>query len=403
MGNPLTKEQFLQRHQADLQANGFDIQFAAFVDYLFDLKGGDIITYEGDDDIEVSCYNGTKWLIQVKSSVYDDIKITDSDTGFWNTFATWLSLYEYADSKDDFLKQGNRFILYTNKIMANTFWAKIQLLKNGECGIEEVQDYLKKYFSGIKDTASYYDTVKRLTELDKISLRKFLLKFEVVCVDDTLGRLYDRFLTINNNPTKADQILSEILGKMLREKVKDAKGRVHLSYEKNDFLQKYRGILQKVSDEDLEPLEFDMDMPANMMDTPFMKHLEKIQVLDLEGSKEVYYGYWLCYGKSIQYYYSVQLMTPELEKKMNASAKNLWYNSFRKSQNKISSFSSEEDKLHAAQNCFYDVMDKEIPIDNMRSIRVPFSSGWYLNMTNDIEAPTICWHIDVYKKIMNKR
>ena len=81
MGKPLTKEDFLKRHQADLQANGFDIQFAAFVDYLFELKGGDIITYEGDDDLEVSCTDGTTWLIQVKSSIDDNTRITDSDAG----------------------------------------------------------------------------------------------------------------------------------------------------------------------------------------------------------------------------------------------------------------------------------------------------------------------------------
>lgn len=118
---PLTKEDFLKKHQADLQANGFDIQFAAFVDYLFDLKGGDVITYEGEDDIEVFCSDGTKWLIQVKSSIDDYTKITDSDIGLWNTFETWLSLYDFAKPKDDFLKQGNKFILYTNKIIANKF------------------------------------------------------------------------------------------------------------------------------------------------------------------------------------------------------------------------------------------------------------------------------------------
>lgn len=404
MGVPLTKEDFLKRHQADLQANGFDIQFAAFVDYLFDLKGGDIITYEGEDDIEVSCSDGTKWLIQVKSSIDGDTKITDSDAGLWNTFDTWLSLYGFAKSKDDFLKQGNKFILYTNKIIANKFCEKIEQLKNGECGIEDIQNFLNTFLKGISDTVSYYETVKKLTMLEKISLRKFLLKFEVHYISDTLGHLYEKFLTIYNSPTKADQILSEILGKMLRKKIADAKGRVHLSFEKNDFLQEYRGILQKVSDESFEPIESDVaDIPTNMMDAPFMKHLERINVLDLEGSKEIYYGYWLCYGKSIQYYYSVQLMTPELEKKLNKSAVNIWYSSFRKANIKIRPSSSEEDKVDAAQNCFYDVMEKGIPIDDIHSLRIPFSSGWYLNLTNDMDLPTICWHFDAYKNNKGKQ
>ena len=35
MGIPLTTEEFISRHKADLQACGFDTQFVAFVGYLF--------------------------------------------------------------------------------------------------------------------------------------------------------------------------------------------------------------------------------------------------------------------------------------------------------------------------------------------------------------------------------
>lgn len=38
MGVPLTKEEFVKRHKADLQALGFDIQFLAFVIFLLDIK-----------------------------------------------------------------------------------------------------------------------------------------------------------------------------------------------------------------------------------------------------------------------------------------------------------------------------------------------------------------------------
>ena len=55
MGVPLTTEEFIRRHKADLQACGFDIQFVAFVNFLFDIKGGDVIAYEKEDDIVVSC------------------------------------------------------------------------------------------------------------------------------------------------------------------------------------------------------------------------------------------------------------------------------------------------------------------------------------------------------------
>ena len=91
MGIPLTTEEFISRHKADLQACGFDTQFVAFVNFLFDIKGGDVIAYEKEDDIVVACTEGTKWLIQVKNSVDDNAKMTDADSDFWKTFDNWLS------------------------------------------------------------------------------------------------------------------------------------------------------------------------------------------------------------------------------------------------------------------------------------------------------------------------
>lgn len=201
-------------------------------------------------------------------------------------------------------------------------------------------------------------------------------------------------------PTKADQIVSELLGDLYKEKMNAAKNHQTLSYEKSEFLKKYRGILQKVSDESLVSIPDDVvNIPQDVKDIPFIKYLDEIDVLNLPDSIEEYYGNWFCYNRYIQYYYSVQLMTPELEKSMNVTAKSLWSNSFRNKHRKINCHSLDTEKIYAAQNCFYEVMEKSIPFDNVRSIHPPFSSGWFLNMTNDIDHPSICWHIDVYHKL----
>lgn len=396
MGVPLTTEVFIRRHKADLQACGFDTQFVAFVNFLFDIKGGDVIAYEKEDDIVVSCTEGTKWLIQVKNSVDDNAKMTDADSDFWKTFDNWLSLYDLSESKEEFLKPGNRFILYTNKELSNSFNEQIKNLRDGNCGIEEVISFLKK----VEKEVSYYPVVKKMLDLDKIELNKFLHKVEVIQVADSLRVLYEKFLIIYNMPTKADQIVSELLGDLYKEKINAAKNHQILSYEKSEFLKKYRGILQKVSDESLVPIQDDVvDIPQDVNEIPFIKYLDEIDVLNLPDSIEEYYGNWFCYNRSIQYYYSVQLMTPGLEKSMNSTAKTLWSNSFRNKHRKINCHSLDTEKIYAAQDCFYEVMEKSIPFDNVRSIHPPFSSGWFLNMTNDIDHPSICWHIDVYPKL----
>lgn len=396
MGEPLTTEEFISRHKADLQACGFDIQFVAFVNFLFDIKGGDVIAYEKEDDIVVSCTEGTKWLIQVKNSVDGNAKMTDADSDFWKTFDNWLSLYDLSESKEEFLKSGNRFILYTNKELSISFYEQIKNLRDGNCGIEEVISFLKK----VEKKVSYYPIVKKMLDLNKVELNKFLHKVEVMQVADSLNALYEKFLEIYNMPTKADQIVSELLGDLYKEKINTAKNHQTFSYEKGEFLKKYRGILQKVSDESLKPIPDDVvEIPKDVKDIPFIKYLDEIDVLNLPDSIEEYYGKWFCYNRSIQYYYSVQLMTPELEKSMNYTAKSLWSNSFRQKCPRKGSHASDTEKIYAAQDCFYEVMKKNIHIDNTREIYPPFSSGWFLNMTNDIDHPSICWHIDVYPKL----
>ena len=61
--------------------------------------------------------------------------------------------------------------------------------------------------------------------------------------------------------------------------------------------------------------------------------------------------------------------------------------------------STNEDKIEAAQGCFYDMMEKNIAYSDSRFIRTPFSSGWFLNLTNNNENPAICWHIDERWKV----
>ena len=396
MGVPLTTEEFVKRHKADLQACGFDIQFLTFVNFLFIIKGGDVITYEKEDDIVVSCTDETKWFIQVKNSVDDGAKMTDADPDFWKTFDNWLTLYGIRTSKDDFLKEGNRFILYTNKTLSNSFYEQIRGLKHGKCGIEDVIPFLQE----VKDTVSYFSVVEKMLKLGEVELRTFLLKVEVMQVTNPLGALYDNFLDQFNKPTKADQIVWELLGRLYTEKINAAKKREFLSYEKNAFLNKYRGILQKVSDESLTPIIDDnIEIPEDVNELPFIKYLKQIDVLNFADSVGEYYGEWLCYKNSMQKYYSTQLMTPELEYSMDFSAKRIWKILFCKCHQRIRQNSSENEKINAAQNCFYKVIGENIPIDNMRSIYTPFSSGWFLNMTNDIEHPTICWHYDVYPKL----
>lgn len=395
MGKPLSTEEFIERHSALKQAQGFDIQFVAFVYYLLGLKAGDSIVYEKDDDIVVTLHDGARWLIQVKNSTDDEARITDADSDFWKTFGNWTELYNLSDDKETFLKAGNKFILFTNKEFANSFCNQIKQLQDGSIGIDEVCIFLRQ----TEKTVSYYDKVQALLKLDKVTLNRFLLKIEFVQVKDLLGDIYDIFLNQYYSPTKADKVFSELLGKMLKEKIESVQKGISFGYKKGDFFQQYKGVLQYVYDEDLKPITEKTNYPEDITEAPFMKRLYAIDAIENDSDKEAYIGNWLCFQNSMQKYTATQLMTPELEKSISNTAFTLWRSNFKKNHIGIRNNSSEDNKIEAAQNCLYDMMGKDIAYTDCRSIRVPFSSGWFLDLTNDEENPTICWHINDFDKI----
>lgn len=397
MGQPLTTEEFIARHSAGLQSLGFDIQFAAFIYYLLKMKGGDEIVYERADDLVVSRHDGAKWLIQVKNSVEDNAKLTDADNDFWKTIDNWIQLYHLADDKDEFLKDDNRFILFTNKKFDNKYYDKIKGLRNGILGIDEVLDSLKE----VKSTVSFYTIVQELLKLDRITLRRFLVKIDFVRIKDVYGDIYEQFLNFYFKPTKADEIFSTLLGRLLKEKVEVLREKGVFGYQKNYFLQKHKDLLQQLFSEDLTPLITDTTIcPEDVMEYPFMKRLDKINAVDGKYDQKIYYGYWLCYFNSYQQYCSVQLMTPELEKHITNHAFPLWYNTFQEAHVDIFKTSTLEKKNSAARRCFYNVMKLSIPYSDSHCIITPFSSGWFLNMTNDDDNPQICWHYDEMSEVL---
>ncbi len=398
MGRPATVDEFISRHKADLQQAGFDDQFGCFVFFLLSINGGDEIVYENEDDIVVHCADGCRWLIQVKHSVDNDTRMTDADSDFWNTIDNWLSLYSYCktgDDKNSFLKQGNRFIIYTNKVVANSFINKISELRNGDIDGSDIRSFLQT----IKPSVSYFAIVQNLLNMTDLELRRFLLKVEVLNSGDPLSNLYTIFLDKFHNPTKADLIVNELLGKMLREKKQAADSREKLEYLKENFMLANKSILNKVGDESLSALPYDdtsILLPENINQWTMVRQMEKVQVIDTSGIEDerliTYYGFWYCCENSKQYYYSIQLMTPELEHSIDDIATRYWKMSHYKHHQKVRSNSGDEVKINAGSACFYEMMEKEIG-DGQQKLQVPFSSGWFLNLSNQPNSQ-VHWHCD---------
>lgn len=205
-GKPISEEEFIKIHRADFNQRGFDEQTACFAWYIFHLGTYDQIIYEKQDDLVILYQNGAKLLIQVKSSIDDSAIMTDSSDAFWSTMENWL---DFNCTQSEMFPPNVRYCLHTNMEITNKFAKAICQLTNGDIFVEDVINTLK----GFSGYTSCENTVKRLLQLDNNQLNKFLMKIEYVVKFDALRMMYRKFLDEYRNPSKADKIVEELVGR----------------------------------------------------------------------------------------------------------------------------------------------------------------------------------------------
>lgn len=394
-GKPISEEEFIKIHRADFNQRGFDEQTACFAWYIFQLEIYDQITYEKQDDLVITYQSGAKLLIQVKSSVGDSANMTDASEAFWSTMENWL---DFNDTQSEMFPPNVRYRLHTNMEITNKFAKAICQLRNGDIFIEDVVNTLKS----LSEHTTCENTVKRLLRLGNNKLNKFLMKIEFVDKFDALRMMYRKFLNEYKNPSKADKIVEELVGRLLTHKMDAAKKRVNWCYQKQNFINQFRDILNKVADDALTAIEYDvpMIMPNDYQNMVFARQLASIGVVNIEDDQDPelleYYGYLLQCENSISYFYQIQLLNGEGEAAINKNAVEKWKIPFAKHSRQAERKGDTPEAIkEAGADCFYEVMDKDIPYGTglSRTIIAPLSKGWFLRLSNKT-PPAIKWRKD---------
>lgn len=409
MGAPVTKEEFISRHSAYFQGIGFDVQYAAYIYYTLDLGYEDVIHYEKEDDFVIDRIRDgkiRKEYYQVKHSKDEGAKMTNADSDFWKTIDNWVELYNVseAEEKDRFFIDG-KFIILTNKIVENKFYTSFVNLQNGICGIDDIVHELKDTFNA---SPSYKPTLNKLLALEKDTLNQFLHKISIVRFENFLSSLYEQFLQKYLRPTAADQVLNQLIGAMWSEKI-NSKTPVELSGEQ--FTNKYRGILEKVSIVEKLSLEMEDDPNLDAEDeneaSLMIEQLKSVEEIASDSTKDDYWtayylGFYFKIKRAIESFRKQQLITEELEKRLDSSATYKWMGIFKRHHTEIIKQEASADikeKIKAGSNTLHDTLDAPIKV-NGYDVYDDFSKGWYLRMSNKL---TVVWHYDWFKKYILKK
>lgn len=223
-----------------------------------------------------------------------------------------------------------------------------------------------------------------------------------------MSSLYEQFLQKYFRPATADQVLKQLIGAMWYDKINLMKP---LEISGEQFTNKYKGILEKVSIgetltlemEDEPNLEAENENEASVM----IEQLKSVEEIGADSSKDdfrqaYYLGFFFRIKRAIESFRKQQIITDELEKRLDGSAKTKWEGLFIKHHSHImndETSAGSKEKIKAGSNTLHDTLDAPIKVNGYDADE-EFSKGWYLRMSNKL---SVVWHYDWFKKYILKK
>ena len=204
----MTSEDFINRHSAFWQQNGFDYQFALFVKYLFESDLEDIVKYEDKDDIVIDHGSWKIDLIQVKHSFLEGKRMTNSNEDIWKTIINWLDFIKLLEAEGNPTRD-IRCILIVNMFPAHDFLNVIDNVRHGEADYDDIVGCLKQ----LQNMQTCREAAGKLLAEGK-NVTKLISKIEVRQIDNPIGAMFNKFMDKYAFPVLADDVLYSIIGKL---------------------------------------------------------------------------------------------------------------------------------------------------------------------------------------------
>lgn len=385
----MASEDFIKRHSAFWQQNGFDYQFALFVKYLFESNLEDIVKYEDKDDIVIDHGSWKIDLIQVKHSFLEGKRMTNSNKDIWKTILNWLDFIKLLESEGNPTRD-IRCILIVNMFPAHDFLNVIDKVRHGEADYEDIVSCLKQ----LQNMQTCREAAGKLLAEGK-KVMKLISKIEVRQIDNPIGAMFDRFVDKYAFPVLADDVLYSIIGKLWVKKEQHKEGMFQMKVK--DFLYEFQSDIQKLTIKPFEPIEDkdDRELPIDYRQMTMVKQLESIGISD-SLSITLYMGYYWCYVNSINAYcVTSHEMADSLREEIERKVIKTWQGIYVDANHEILNAAEGNDEK-TMKTCGYSCFSQSMKTDvnyNGIQIKPHFSSGWMLALSNEL-TPRVYWRAD---------
>jgi len=363
-------EDFFEKVAADKSQLGFDYQDLVCLEYLIDMKPGEIVGLEVFDDVHHERISGTNALIQVKHSVNDGSSLTNRDLDLWKT------LYNWSKASDCLSSSNLEFVFFTNKKMT----ARNGIVQMIVTGISDVSDLIeeiliiksdleakeknKKVDATENPIKQYVDYIYGLSRVKKEKLFNNIVI--IFSTDKIFKRLASKIEYFSIEASQSLDVVHHLIGVFREQKYKLIKSGQKLSIDYETFRNKFQfnRIIKISQDRKIDFSRYHQFRNANLIDPKdgvFAK-----QLFDIDISPEEITEYAIEYASTCMY---IQKLIDEGDfsetenESINAEVFSSWRTLHRRLYN-LSEIDTDSKHKCVARNCLYEVAGISVNVSN---------------------------------------
>lgn len=283
---------------ADDKSIGFEYQYYYFLDRLLNLKSGQSVGLEVEDDVHVEVNADLLLLFQLKHTVKkaaggQPIALPELDIDLWKTIHNWSDTITdkaqkrtTVDAQLTFVRK-TEFHLVTNKSQSKTndFLTLLEKFKSGKAGFKGMKAAAQALHDKTSD-ATIKGYISTLLALNDTVVELFLRRIYVeLSLDDIIGRvkssIRDKFIDpmrINDVYERLDSIIRQDNFIAIR-----AGQPILISYDQ--FMLRYRNIFIDARSKSLRAPSFIPVLPDHIFSQIFIKRLIEIEALNQKDTE----------------------------------------------------------------------------------------------------------------------
>lgn len=277
-----------EKHNADEKSIGFDFQFYVFLNLLFDIEEGEIVSYELYDDVSIEKTNQYNFF-QVKHTINNEEKkkyLTNKDYDLIHTLAMWLEF----DENEHVIDKTNFYYVTTKIDNGNDLVAAINKYresKNDE-NFNAVMSVIEKNKNETKNE-DLKGLFNYILGYSREILKKFFCKIDFkFCESDIISIIKRKIRTKYVNQNKVDSVFNELYGYIKQMYFENVilKKKTSISFE--TFSNIFNNVAEHNRTTCLTVRKFNDALPENLDSQKFMKELIEIGDVTSQSEKEDY-------------------------------------------------------------------------------------------------------------------